>query len=293
MSRFEHLGRNGAAGYFITFSCYGSRLHGDERSTVRRDRNGVGTPLLGWDERLEEAERAQMKQEPFVLDARRRACVADSVARTAEVRGWAMHVMNVRTQHAHVVVSAPEVRPERVMNDFKAWATRALRESGLAGSEERVWSRHGSTIYLWRDEDVGDACWYVRERQGEWIAGCGAPRPEGDEGAGSGQPLAGARGTEIGREPGVGLCVMCRWGRRVVSGRGSVFWMCERSDGRAVRNIRGCRWWRAWGSSGRREEGGRSSEASAPLLTVAVPDRRAATGRRGGRGRGPGHGLRR
>jgi len=27
----------------------------------------------------------------------------------------------------------------------------------------------------------------------------------------------------------VGLCAECRWSRRVVSGKGSVFWMCERS----------------------------------------------------------------
>jgi len=30
-------------------------------------------------------------------------------------------------------------------------------------------------------------------------------------------------------DPAVGLCVACAWGRRVESGRGSVFWMCERS----------------------------------------------------------------
>ncbi len=30
-----------------------------------------------------------------------------------------------------------------------------------------------------------------------------------------------------------GLCGSCRWARRVVSGRGSVFWMCERSLGDA------------------------------------------------------------
>ena len=30
-------------------------------------------------------------------------------------------------------------------------------------------------------------------------------------------------------ERAVGLCVVCRWGARVESGRGSVFWMCERS----------------------------------------------------------------
>ena len=30
---------------------------------------------------------------------------------------------------------------------------------------------------------------------------------------------------------GVGLCAECAHGRRVVSGRGSVFWLCRRADG--------------------------------------------------------------
>jgi hypothetical protein len=30
-------------------------------------------------------------------------------------------------------------------------------------------------------------------------------------------------------EGAVGLCTACAWARRVASGRGSVFWLCERS----------------------------------------------------------------
>ena len=30
-------------------------------------------------------------------------------------------------------------------------------------------------------------------------------------------------------EPGVGLCSVCRHARRIESGRGSTFWLCERS----------------------------------------------------------------
>jgi hypothetical protein len=35
--------------------------------------------------------------------------------------------------------------------------------------------------------------------------------------------------TDAAAVPGVGLCAVCRHSRRVVSGKASVFWLCERS----------------------------------------------------------------
>ncbi len=52
------------------------------------------------------------------------------------------------------------------MNAFKAWATRRLREASLAAQEERIWARHGSTRYLWNEEDLSNAVAYVVEGQG-------------------------------------------------------------------------------------------------------------------------------
>ncbi|MEQ8849023.1 hypothetical protein, partial [Botrimarina sp.] len=72
---------------------------------------------------------------------------------------------NVRTNHAHAVVAAAAT-PERVMNDFKSWATRRLRDSGLVDRSAKVWSRHGSTRYLWDKRAVEAACCYVAEGQG-------------------------------------------------------------------------------------------------------------------------------
>ncbi len=34
-------------------------------------------------------------------------------------------------------------------------------------ADERVWSRHGSTRYLWKDADVEGACVYVVHGQGQ------------------------------------------------------------------------------------------------------------------------------
>jgi hypothetical protein len=41
-----------------------------------------------------------------------------------------------------------------------------MRESGVVASDSRVWTRHGSTRYLWTDRDLESAVFYVVELQG-------------------------------------------------------------------------------------------------------------------------------
>jgi len=69
---------------------------------------------------------------------------------------------HVRANHVHVIVEA-DVRPEKVMIDFKAYASRALNRLGREGLDRRRWARHGSTRWLWKDQDVRDAIRYVVE----------------------------------------------------------------------------------------------------------------------------------
>jgi len=75
----------------------------------------------------------------------------------------------VRTNHVHVVVEA-EVQPERVMLEFKSYASRALNNLGLDGPDRRRWARHGSTRWLFKDRDVCEAIRYVIESQGTPMA---------------------------------------------------------------------------------------------------------------------------
>jgi len=84
-------------------------------------------------------------------------------------RGWGLLAAHVRTNHVHAVVEA-EVAPEKVLTDFKAYASRGLNRLGTAGSDRRRWARHGSTRWLWKDEDVREAVRYVVEEQGEPMA---------------------------------------------------------------------------------------------------------------------------
>ena len=53
------------------------------------------------------------------------------------------------------------------MNAMKAYSSRALNQHGLDRAGRRRWSRHGSTRYLWTDDDVRAAIEYVVREQGE------------------------------------------------------------------------------------------------------------------------------
>jgi len=52
------------------------------------------------------------------------------------------------------------------MDSFKAYATRKLRETGLMNPDVKPWARHGSTPYLWTEEEVHRAIEYVDNGQG-------------------------------------------------------------------------------------------------------------------------------
>ena len=155
--------------YFVTFACYGAHLHGEESGSVDRRHNLFGVRSVEEDPERVRAERRRMKEPPYEMDSISRAIVLQSLPEVCSYRGWNLLAAHVRTNHVHVVVEAG-VPPEKVMNDFKAYASRALNR--LDGNEpgRRRWARHGSTRWLWSDQDVREAIRYVTEQQGEPMA---------------------------------------------------------------------------------------------------------------------------
>ena len=147
--------------YFITFRTYGTWLHGDERGSVDREHNQVGEPLLETNAALHRHRRSLMRGEAMMFDEKARECVHSAIRGVAHHRDWQIHALQVMNNHVHVVVSADSIKPEKVMADFKAWATRRLRETGHISSEALVWERHGSTRYVNSHNSLDAACNYV------------------------------------------------------------------------------------------------------------------------------------
>jgi REP element-mobilizing transposase RayT len=149
--------------YFITFGTYGTWLPGDERGSVDREHAEYNTDFLPPDSDQQEEARRRMAAPAFVLDAPSRTVVLCAIREVCTHRGWLLHAAHVRTNHVHVVVTA-EAPPEKVMNDFKAYASRALNTTR---PDAKRWRRHGSTKYLWTEEQCIDAIDYALNLQGE------------------------------------------------------------------------------------------------------------------------------
>jgi REP element-mobilizing transposase RayT len=152
--------------YFLTFTCYGNWLHGQEAGSVDLDHNAFGTPVLPTDEPRQRGERQRMVQPPYHLDAPRRRLVRQAIQDVCAYRQWQLVALHVRASHVHAVVRA-DAAPERILNDFKAYASRALNVAGLDAADCKRWTRHGSTRYLWSEESVEEKVHYVLHEQGE------------------------------------------------------------------------------------------------------------------------------
>ncbi len=74
--------------YFITFACYGARLHGDESGSVDRRHNLFGGRTLEADPERALAERGSMNQAPYEMDSDSRAIVLRALAEVCSHRGW-------------------------------------------------------------------------------------------------------------------------------------------------------------------------------------------------------------
>jgi len=152
--------------YLITFRCYGTWLHGDARGSMDRAHNVYSTPKISPNKSLERSNRRRLKNPQITLNSRQRDVVEKSVRGVCEYRKYGLHAINVRTNHAHSVVTGM-CKPEVILDAFKAYSTRALRAAGLIRINQKPWARHGSTIYLWKEPDVAKAIAYVMLGQGD------------------------------------------------------------------------------------------------------------------------------
>src|SRR6202008_2170353 len=125
--------------HLITFRCYGTWLHGDERGSIDRFNNRFRSPYLPRSDRRKYVSAGRLKCDPVTLDASQRHKVHGAISEVCDVRHWSLHALNVRTNHVHVVVSIGTVKPENALNAFKAYATRRLRRDGLWKETHSPW----------------------------------------------------------------------------------------------------------------------------------------------------------
>ena len=153
--------------YLITFRCYGTWLHGDERGSVNKFNNRYQSPFLEADKNWETENKYKSKGNPVALNAEQRVTVEQTIREVCEYKHWVLHTVNVRTNHIHTVVSTGNYSAKAALNAFKAYSTKNFRKYNLWNFEHSPWSDKGSERYLWNEKSLAAAIEYVASRQGE------------------------------------------------------------------------------------------------------------------------------
>ena len=154
--------------YLITFRTFGTWLHGDKRGSidVHRGQNKYNAPKIKPNLKLEAKMAQNLNHPEVILDSKMRSIVESAIKEVCRYRGYKLLAINVRTNHAHVVVSG-QCKPEPIADAFKSYSTRKLREEGLIDSKTRPWARGRSRRYLWKEQNVDAAINYVLYEQGD------------------------------------------------------------------------------------------------------------------------------
>jgi REP element-mobilizing transposase RayT len=151
----------------LTWTTYGTWLHGDSRGSNDRKKNEP----LPTDPVREATARGFMNFPALTLDARMRRVARETIEEHCQFRGWELRALNVRTNHVHVVISGGG-SGQKVIGALKSRVTRMLRQAGLVKADQPVWTAEGGNVRSLRHPDaVSAACDYVRNQQG-------APLPE-------------------------------------------------------------------------------------------------------------------
>ncbi len=147
-------------GYFITWTTYGNWLPGDSRGW-RKTGCGAMDPqplLVDWC-------REQMLYPPIELSVLQRSKIEFVCREHAQIRSWKLLAINARSNHIHVVVFAPNHKPQIVRDQLKANATRVLRQPPETISQEKIWTRGGDCEWIRTEEDLQQIVAYVIDGQ--------------------------------------------------------------------------------------------------------------------------------
>jgi REP element-mobilizing transposase RayT len=154
--------------YFLTWTTYGTWLPGDVRGWVAKP--GL---FRGPNAELEAAAQSLMTEPALTLDLDQRRVVEKTISEHCAIRSWHLHAVNCRTEHVHVVVTAPHRDPEVVMDQFKAWCTRRLKDldrrryGSAATIRNNWWTQRGSKRKFYDEKGLFGAIDYAVNGQGE------------------------------------------------------------------------------------------------------------------------------
>ncbi len=167
--------------YLITFTCYGTALHGEnEAASLPHDLHFNPRFLSHQATRLR-CTKVKLTEPAYFLDELRRFVVLNAIEEACDFYGWTLYAAHVRTYHVHSVIHALETA-EKLTNLLKMNTSRRLKESKLDGNRLNRWTQHACTKPLWKPVHIHDAIRFVVEEQGLPMAVCENPMPVFEQG---------------------------------------------------------------------------------------------------------------
>ncbi len=151
--------------YFITFTTYGTWLHGDERGSVLIEQSQA--KQISPTDCFCNHQKRQMKYPAVVLDSDQREIVLQTIIAHCTLQNWRLYAVHVRSNHVHLLVFCTE-KPDKVMGELKAWATRKLRQAHC--TLPKVWTQHGSTQLVFIQAKLKEKIRYIILEQGDPMA---------------------------------------------------------------------------------------------------------------------------
>ncbi|MEZ6115724.1 MAG: hypothetical protein R3C28_04020 [Pirellulaceae bacterium] len=146
--------------YFITWSVYGTFLHGDRRWWKQNGATHPPRPLL------EKWHRDRLKHPIVLLSESHREIVKTTIEEHCAHRNWKLWVANPRTNHVHVVVTAVGYKGVTVRDQLKANCTRGLRIGTDNVFDDRpVWTTRGDVALVTSESELERVVEYAGEAQ--------------------------------------------------------------------------------------------------------------------------------
>ena len=165
--------------WLITSTTYGTWLPGDVRGFVSPVRDGdgslvlhnlPGTPYDVDEPMLKRHAEQKLAGDAIWLSRAHASALIPQFRETAGHRKWRLLSAAVMSNHFHVVVTVPgDPSPSRILQDFKAYASRRLNSEWTRPVSETWWTESGSKRKLPDENAVMAAVRYVWNQPG-WLA---------------------------------------------------------------------------------------------------------------------------
>ena len=105
-----------------------------------------------------------MGEGAVVLNAPHRGKVEAICRKHATFRGWILHAVNARSNHVHLAATA-DLGPKTVRDQFKANATRVLRQLPEPLRQGKIWTRGGDCEIVDGDDELERVIEYITAAQ--------------------------------------------------------------------------------------------------------------------------------